>query len=135
MGICLNLEGSSKGLFNLFKELGIINADIKYKDTKLAELRSLAIKHPAFKKISKLALLVDEFNRKYQMDIRLHFLPKFHCESNPIEMYWANLKRHFRKINEPSNKEDVVLELIMNARESYKNSNINFNIFGKFWQV
>ena len=104
----------------------ILKAHQGYKDIKLAELGYLAVKHPAFKKVSKLALLVDEFNRKYKMDIRLHFLPKFHCELNPIEMYWANLKWHFRKNNEQSNKENVVLELIMNARESYKNSNIKF---------
>ena len=38
-----------------------------------------------------------EFNQKNNMDIKLVHVPKFNCELNPIEMYWANLKCFFRK--------------------------------------
>lgn len=34
-------------------------------------------------------------------DVFLHYLPKFHCELNPIELIWALLKQHFRMADLP----------------------------------
>ena len=59
-------------LFNLCKELGIINQTVQPKDVRLENLRNLAKSHPAFKKKSKLDFLVHEFNQKFNMNIRLH---------------------------------------------------------------
>lgn len=76
-----------------------------------------------------------EFNDNFQMKIKLHFVPKYHCELNPIEMYWANLKWFFRANNEQSTDENVVMNLIIRAREHYKTLDTNNRIFGKFWRV
>ena len=36
------------------------------------------------------------------MNLKIEETPKFHCKLNPIEMYWAQIKNYFRKINEQS---------------------------------
>ncbi|RNA12761.1 hypothetical protein BpHYR1_049243 [Brachionus plicatilis] len=87
-----------------------------------------AAEHPAFKKISKLEVL-------HYTNIRLHFLPKFQFELNPIEKYWANLKWFFWKHNEQSIDQKVVLDLILKARDYYKTTETNGRIFSRFWRV
>ena len=73
--------------------------------------------------------------KKKKKDVKLHFLPKFHCELNPIEMYWANFKWYSKLNNTQSNNEEVVLNLIFKARNFYKSKDTNFKIFGRFWRV
>ncbi|CAF1133361.1 unnamed protein product [Brachionus calyciflorus] len=124
-----------KGLYVLCKELEIIPKNSKKSSFKLEQLRKLASGHISFKSKSKLEVLVDGFNKKYKMDIRLHFLPKYHCELNPIEQYWAYLKNRFRKFNEQSTNERLIIKLILDSREEYKIINMNSKIVGRFWRV
>ncbi len=130
-----DLKGQPKGLFSLCKELGIINMNLKVSQISLATLRNLAAQHPAIKHTSKLEILVSEFNTKFFMNIQLLYVPKFHCELNPIEMYWANLKFEFRNKNEQSTNEDVVIDLILTARTNYSKTQTNNRIFSRFWRV
>lgn len=130
-----DLEGKSKGLFYLCKELEIIGSDINFNQITLPKLRDLASKHPAFKLTSKLDIVVNDFNEKHNMNIKLHYVPKFHCELNPIEMYWANLKRTFRCENEQKTSEESVIKLIKDAREKYMSDDINNRIFSRFFRV
>ncbi len=70
-------------------------------------------------KMSILNPLENFFNKENKMDIKLVHVPKFHCELNPIEMYWANLKYYFKKHNDQTTSEDVVTKRILEAREQY----------------
>ncbi len=69
------------------------------------------------------------------MDVRIEHVPKFHAELNPIRMYWANLKYHFRKNNDQTTNEQVVISRILAAREEYAKSDINFRLFSRFWRI
>ena len=98
------------------KELKIIEENIKWSQIKLIDLRNLAAKHLAFKHKTKLEDLVDSLNIKYQMNIKLIYLPKFHCECNPIEKYWAQLKNDFRLHNDQDSKGEILTARILDSR-------------------
>ena len=130
-----NLNGQSKGLFFLCKELGIIDQKTNYKDILLRNLREKACKHPAFNHISVLENFINVFNKENKMDIKLVHVPKFHCELNPMEMYWAYLKYYFKKHNDQSTSEDKVTKRILEAREQYASSDVNSRLFSRFWRI
>ena len=75
------------------------------------------------------------FNKENKMDIKLVHVPKFHCELNPIEMYWAYLKYYFKKHNDQSTSEDKVTKRILEAREQYASSDVNSRLFSRFWRI
>ena len=50
------------------------------------------------------------------MNVKIFYTPKFHCELNPIEMYLARIKNYFRKINDKTNKEELMEERQLNQR-------------------
>ena len=56
-------------------------------------------------------------------------------ELNPIEMYWAYLKNYFRKLNEQSTNDEIVTNLILEARERYIESGVNGRRFSRFWRI
>ena len=110
---CFDEEGISKGLFVICKELKIISQNLLSKNILLADLRMKAANHPAFFKKSTLEELVYDFNKKWKMDIKIVLTPKFHCELNPIEMYWAQIKNYFRKINDQSNNGELMVQRLI----------------------
>ena len=69
------------------------------------------------------------------MDIKLVHVPKFHCELNPIEMYWANLKYFFKKNNDQRSNEEILKKRILEARDNYARSDINSRLFSRFWRI
>ena len=78
------LSNISKG----FKRTRLMTSiDLKWKneisDYSLLELRSLCSKHPAFVDSTHLEIIAKKYN------INIHFIPKFHCELNPIEGRWS----------------------------------------------
>ncbi len=104
--------GKSKGLFNLCKELKIPEENTLSKAIKLTDLRILASNHPAFKRKSKQEDLIQNLNSQHNLNIRLIYLPKLHCEFNPIEMFWAQLKNDLRQGNDQDSIGDLLLERI-----------------------
>lgn len=73
---CIDLDGETKGLFQIAKELGLINQNKKPKEIYLDDLRAIVSKHPAFEKVSSLEKLA----KKY--DVKIIWSPKYHCELN-----------------------------------------------------
>jgi hypothetical protein len=127
--------GLNKGLFNMCKELEIIGTHVQWKQIKLNDLRKLAAQHPAFKRKTKLEDLIETLNFKYQMNIKIIYLPKFHCECKPIEMYWAQLKNDFRKNNDQDTNGDLLTERICNSRDHYMKKDTNQKLWSLFWRV
>ena len=54
---------------------------------------------------------------------------------NQIEMYWAILKNHFRKINDQSNDSKLLFERIIQSRLNYMQTNVNHKIWSRFWRI
>jgi hypothetical protein len=64
------------------------------------------------------------------MKINIVYLPKFHIELNPIEMYWAQIKNYLRKMNEQGTKGDNVVKRIFEA-----NADTYHRLWRRFWRV
>ena len=74
----------------LAREIGYIGEE---DNPKLADLRDMFSKHPAFEIKTKLDNLADKY------DVSIIWCPKFHCELNPIEGFWYYLKHYVSKHN------------------------------------
>jgi hypothetical protein len=132
---CFNSEGQSKGLFLLCKEIGIIDNNMKTSEILLADLRIKASSHPAFIKRSRLEELINEHNKQFNMNVKIVHTPKFHCELNPIEMYWAQIKNYFRKINDQSNNGELMEQRIIESKSKYEDSDVNDKLWGRFFRI
>ena len=80
--------------------------------------------HPAFTTESKLEELASKYN------VKIFFLPKFHCEMSPIEGLWANQKTYVRKRNDQNFKN--FQKHIMDHRELVRSSNLNAKLWRRF---
>lgn len=58
---------------------------------------------------------LEEAARK--LGTRVMFLPKYHCELNPIEQCWGYAKRKYREMP-PTNKEDLMKKYVIDALDS-----------------
>ncbi|KDN45054.1 hypothetical protein RSAG8_05227, partial [Rhizoctonia solani AG-8 WAC10335] len=58
---------------------------------------------------------LEEAARK--LGTRVIFLPKYHCELNPIEQCWGYAKRKYRQMP-PTNKESVMIKYVIDAIDS-----------------
>ena len=79
-------SGLQKGLKTLLEERGISTAGLKKEDMvkKVQEMRDF--------KFQKTKVEETILNQGY----RVMFLPKFHCELNPIERVWCQAKHYTR---------------------------------------
>ncbi len=115
-------QGKSKGLLELAKDLKVsVHSSIK-----LPELRALLANHPAFKSISKL----EKPANKYQ--VRVIFVPKFHCELNAIEGMWCHMKQLVRKMTDQTFP--TMMRLIPESRENFAEKQIQLKLFRRFWR-
>ena len=71
-----------------------LNAESKDEMYFLPNLKEIVSHHIAFQNITKLEKIALE-NK-----IKIIFVPKFHCELNPIEGFWCFTKQYVRKRNE-----------------------------------
>lgn len=92
------------------------------------ELRQILSKHPAFDgNNTHLEKLAEEFG------IKIVWCPKYHCELNPIEGFWCDLKQYVRKNNDQDfNK---LNDLIIRAVEEFKEKNLNIKLWNRFWRI
>ncbi|CAF1309414.1 unnamed protein product [Adineta ricciae] len=115
-------RGKSKGLVELAKDLHIsIGSRMK-----LPEIRGLFSTHPAFQNVSRLENLA----RKYQ--VKVIFVPKFHCELNAIEGLWCHMKQYIRKTSDQSFP--TMLRLLPESRDNFEQRQIHMKLFRRFWR-
>lgn len=116
-------KGLHKGLKVLAKELGLQFCE----KIKLPDLKVLLLNHPAFKPVSKLENLAEHY------DIKIIFVPKYHCEFNPIEGVWCWQKGYTR--TNTDQKFSTMLKLIDEARELFKDGITWIKLWRRFWRV
>ncbi|CAF2041902.1 unnamed protein product [Rotaria magnacalcarata] len=115
--------GQSKGLLVIARELGIqVPSGVK-----LNELKVILSNHKAFQNNSKLENLAKRYN------IEIKFIPKFHCELNPIEGMWCHQKQFVRKHSDQTFQR--MLELIHESRENFTQKMIFLKLFRRFWRT
>ncbi|CAF3196935.1 unnamed protein product [Rotaria socialis] len=115
-------KGKSKGLLQLAKELHVhVDPTIK-----LLELRKILSDHPAFQNVSKL----ENLGRKY--NIKVIFVPKFHCELNPIEGVWCYMKQYVRKMTDQTFP--TMMRLIPESQDNFVTKQVHLKLFRRFWQ-
>ncbi|CAF2033495.1 unnamed protein product [Rotaria magnacalcarata] len=114
--------GSSKGLFEISKELNIAVPD----KVKLHDLRNILADHPAFKITSKLEQLADKYN------VRIKFCPKFHCELNAIEGLWCHEKQYIRQKSDQTYA--TMLKLMVESRINFSDRQIHLKLLRRFWR-
>ncbi|CAF4608342.1 unnamed protein product, partial [Didymodactylos carnosus] len=114
-------KGKSRGLLNIALNLGLkvpLNC-------KLQQLKELVGQHPAFQNVTKLEKL------GMQYGIQVLYVPKYHCELNPIEYYWCHMKQFVRKHNDQTfNK---MVSLIGEARKNFEDRQIYLKLCRRFW--
>ena len=93
---------------------------------KLPEIRALLSAHPAFQTVSRLETLA----RNYQ--IKIIFVPKFHCEVNAIEGLWCDMKQYVRKMSDQTFSK--MMRLILESRENFKKRQIQMKFSRRFWR-
>lgn len=125
---CVDESGIYKGLIVICKELNLIDSKVQTKDVSLNDLRNILLKHPAFGgEITRLERLASSYGHK------VIFCPKFHCELNPVEGCFCDLKQFVRKHNDQDfNKFN---SLIMSAFDQFKKKNINIKLWKRFWKA
>ena len=123
----LDVNGITKGLFNIAKELNLIPIETLSKEIKLDSLRDIVSQHPAFEINTKL----EQLSLKYGASII--WCPKFHCELNPIEGFWCFLKNYVRKNNDQ--KFENLFPLIEISIQKYIESGIHAKLWNRFWDA
>lgn len=115
-------KGKSKGLLQLANDLQVpVQSSIK-----LPELRALLSKHPAFQNVSKLEKLARKYN------VKVIFVPKFHCELNAIEGLWCHMKQYVRKKTDQTFS--TMKQLIPESRENFISKEVQLKLFRRFWR-
>lgn len=88
-------------------------------------MRSILTMHIAFENTTRLEKLALKYEAK------IIWVPKFHCELNPIEGVWCEQKSFVRKHNEQDwNK---FHNLLTQSREYYQNKKVNIKLWNRFW--
>jgi transposase len=118
-------RGKCRGLYEIAIELGLIQRNTKIM---LPALRDILRSHPAFSVQTKLETLAKRYN------VKIIYLPKFHCVMNPIEGMWAYQKQYLRKANDQSNFENFK-SLFMQSRELAKQNTLYCKLRRRFWRT
>ena len=120
---CYDENGQSKGLRQIATELGYV-VPLKMK---LEEIREMLSGHPAFNCNSKLEVLAAKYG------VKIKFCPKYHCEINPIEGLWCDLKRFIR--THTDQKYDTMKNLLIKSRQEFIEKELYLKLIKRFWYV
>jgi hypothetical protein len=83
-------RGKSKGLFVLAKDLHVSIGP----GMKLVDIRARLSSHAAFQNTSRIEALAQNY------DVKIIFIPKYHCELNAIEGLPFDVKTYVRKMTD-----------------------------------
>lgn len=93
----------------------------------MGNLRDIISQHPAFDERSNLDILAEKYG------VCVIFLPKFHCELNPIESVWCFIKNYVRKYTDQTF--ECMKRLIEEAKVKFGESDLNGKLWRRFWQA
>ena len=68
----------------------------------------------------------------WNYQIKIIFVPKFHCELNAIERLWCDMKQYVKKMSDQIFSK--MLRLIPESRENFKKRQIQMKLFRRFWR-
>ena len=133
-------NNESKGLLELAKQL---NIQLPASCT-LSQLRKLLSRHPAFEIVSHMFVFMQhEFTIPYlktklenlakHYNVNIIHLPKFHCELNPIDGFWCNMKRFVRERNDQ--QYDTMTSLIEQSRERFIRIELYKKLCRRVWNA
>jgi transposase len=94
---------------------------------KLNEIKELVKDHPAFNCCSKLEMLAKKYG------IKIIFCPKYHCELNPIEGLWCDLKQYIRARTDQ--KYETMKNLLIESRDKFVEKKLHVKLLKRFWRV
>ena len=93
---------------------------------KLADYKKALLEHPAFAVKSKLENLAEKYG------VKVIFIPKYHCELNPIEGLWFQLKYYIRKHSDQTFPK--MKSLMTLPREVFIKKRIFIKLIKRFWK-
>jgi len=105
--------------------LGIIEKNTSSREIKLPEIRERVCLHTEFSNITKLENISKDYEAK------IIWIPKFHCELNPIEGLWCYSKRYVRENNDQNYAN--LFKLIEESFIRFKLTNMNIKLWNRFW--
>jgi hypothetical protein len=117
-----------KGLLQILKELGLIDESTESKSILLPRLREILSSHPSFEDKNT---YLEQLAQKYC--VKIIWVPKFHCELNPIEGLWCFMKWFVRKENDQDFKK--FSELITSSMRQFEEKNLNIKLWNRFWKA
>jgi hypothetical protein len=112
-------------LIEILKELDVIQQNDNGDKYKLPELREKLATHMAFDITTRLEQSAKKFG------IKIIWCPKYHCELNPIEGFWCDLKWFVRKHNDQDYKK--LNDLIVDGMKQYEEKGLNQKLWFRFW--
>lgn len=89
-------------------------------------MKNILSKHPAFLPESNLEIIAKKYGHK------IVFLPKFHCELNPIEGIWCYLKQYIRA--RTNQKFPRMIDLLIESRDKFLHSELSKKLIRRFWR-
>lgn len=122
---CLDNKNVYRGLRAILSDL-FPNKIIPEKAS-LTDLRQILDTHHAFDTNSSLDRLASQYN------VKIIWIPKFHCELNPIEGLWCDSKKWCRQHNDQNYAN--LNNLIVESFKHYKTKNLNIKLWNRFWKA
>lgn len=74
---------------------------------------------------------LEKLGQQYGVTIR--FVPKFHCELNPIEGVWAHEKQYVRLRTDQTFP--TMIKLVQNSRMNFIEKNVAIKLLRRFWRT
>jgi hypothetical protein len=91
---CFDQNNRYKGLLLILNEIGLLDINPISAKLSVGTMKELLKRCPAFEDNTHLEKVANQYG------VKIIWAPKFHCELNPIEGFWCDLKWYVRKYND-----------------------------------